>query len=190
MSSIMYNILNLSHVNNVYTSKYLSYISAIFNNTGFSFLWLLQDPSEMASLPLIIKKSLKDQYIQDWLSTVNKLPKCVLYRTYKHQLYLEQYLCMLSQYLRKIVCRFQTSNHKLPIETGTYNNVPSENRLCTFCNSNTLCDDFHLILECSLLKNIRREFLPTYCLSNPNIIQFQNVMSPHTELLCKKLAHT
>ena len=54
----------------------------------------------MASLPLINKKRLKDQYIQDWLSTVKNSPKCVLYRIYKHKFELEQYLCMLSPYLR------------------------------------------------------------------------------------------
>ena len=81
---IMCNILYSFHFNNVYTSKWLTYISAIFTNTGFSFLWILQDLSEMASLPLIIKNRLKNHYIQDWLSTVNKSPKCVLYRTYKH----------------------------------------------------------------------------------------------------------
>ena len=188
LSSIMYDILYTFHVNNVYTSKWLSYISAFFDNTGFSFLWLLQGPSEMASVSLIIKKRLNDQYIQDWLSTVNNSPKCVFYRTYKHTFELEQYLCMLSPYLRTIVCRFRTANHKLPVETGRYNNVPRENRLCTFCNSNKFCDEFHLILECSVLKNIRRKFLPTYCLSNPNTINFQNVMSPHTDLLRKKLA--
>ena len=89
---------------------------------------------------------------------------------------------MLSPCLRKLVFRFRTSNHKLPIETGRYNNVPRENRLCTFCSSNKLCDEFNLILECSLLKNIRRKFLLTYCLSNPNTIKFQNVLSQHTDL--------
>ena len=60
----------------------------------------------MFSLPLIIKQILKDQYMQDWLSTVNNTPKCGLYRTYKHKFELEQYFGMLSPYLRKIVCRF------------------------------------------------------------------------------------
>ena len=43
----------------IYTFKWLSYISAIINNTGFSFLWLLHDAFEMASLPLIIKRDLQ-----------------------------------------------------------------------------------------------------------------------------------
>ena len=108
------------------------YISILFNNTGLSFYWLLQDPSEMASLPLIIKKRLKDQYIQDCLSTVKNSPKCVLCTTYKHKLELERYLCMLSPYRRKLVCGFRTSNHKLPIETGKCDNIPRENRLCVY----------------------------------------------------------
>ena len=80
----------------------------------------------MASLPLINKKRLKDQYIQDWLSTVFDSSKCILHRAYKHKFELEQYLCMLSPYLRKNVCRFRTSNHKLTIETGSYNNVTAK----------------------------------------------------------------
>ena len=108
------------------------HISILFTNTGYSFLWLLQDPSEMASHPLIIKKRLEYEYIQDWLSTVENSPKCVLCRTYKHKLELELYLCMLSPYRRKLVCGFRTSNHKLPIETGKCDNIPRENRLCVY----------------------------------------------------------
>ena len=44
----------------------------------------------MASLPLIIKRRHKDQYIQDYLSTVNNSLEYVLYRTYKHKFKLEQ----------------------------------------------------------------------------------------------------
>ena len=142
----------------------------------------------MSTLSTVIKRKLEDQYIQDWLSIVNASPKCVLYRTYKHKFELEKYLSILSPYYRKILCRFRTSNHKLPIETGRFNNVPRENRLCNFCNDNKMCDEFHLLLECPVLIHIRRKFLPSYSLSNPNVLKFQNVMSSNTEPILKKIA--
>ena len=73
-----------------------------FSNTGFSFLWLLQNPSEMASLPLgiIIKKI---SIFKIGLSTVNNSPKCVLYITSKHKFELEQHLFSLYLFLVLVI---------------------------------------------------------------------------------------
>ena len=106
---IQYNMSLSFHVDNIHPNGYR--ISTFFNNTGFSFLLLLQDLFKMASFPLIIKK-LEDQNIHNWLSTVNNSPLCVFYRIYKDSF--EQYiiLCMLSPYLINVSCRFRKSNHK------------------------------------------------------------------------------
>jgi hypothetical protein len=32
------------------------------------------------------------------------------------------------------LCKFRTTNHKLPIEHGRWNNIPRENKKCNICN--------------------------------------------------------
>ncbi len=51
--------------------------------------------------------------------------------------------------------KFRTTNHKLPIETGRWNNIELSERKCNKCNMNTIGDEFHYLLECPLLLNDR-----------------------------------
>ena len=47
------------------------------------------------------------------------------------------------------------STHKLQIETGRYNKVPKEHRLCKFCQMNKIKREEHFILECPAYKEQR-----------------------------------
>ena len=52
-------------------------------------------------------------------------------------------------------------------------------RLCTLCNSGQIGDEFHFILECKSLENLRKNYLCKYYYENPNIIKFNEIMSTH-----------
>ena len=45
------------------------------------------------------------------------------------------------------LCKFRTTNHKLSIETGRWNNIDSVNRICTKCDNITIGDEYHYIME-------------------------------------------
>ena len=109
---------------------------------------------------MIIKQRLEDQYRQQWRYMINESSKCTLYRIFKTEFKVEKYLTFLPLYKRKTFCKFRTFNHKLAIEVGRYINTPRINRICIFCNKNTLCDDFLFVLECSMLSEVRNQFLP------------------------------
>ena len=53
------------------------------------------------------------------------------------------------------LCKFRTTNHKLPIEQGRWNNTPRENRKCNLCNLEEIGDAFHYILNCPYFKQYR-----------------------------------
>ena len=55
--------------------------------------------------------------------------------------------------------RFKTANHKLPIETGRWNNVDVADRKCTLCEKNTIDDEFHYLLECPFFKRDRQRYI-------------------------------
>ena len=76
----------------------------------------IQEVPNINTFPNQIKQRLKDQYIQQWSANLNLSNKCRSYRIFKLKFELEKYLCSLSPFNRKIICRFRTSNHRLPIE--------------------------------------------------------------------------
>ena len=66
------------------------------------------------------------------ISSMNILTKCsrTLYRNFKVELKMEKYLCVLPNPLKFALIKFRTSNHKLPIETGRYDNTEWKDRIC------------------------------------------------------------
>ena len=66
----LYNLLQIYHVNNIFTSKWLQYIKTILDETGFSYVWTLHKVN-INTFSNQIKQKLKDQYIQQWLADLN-----------------------------------------------------------------------------------------------------------------------
>ena len=62
-------------------------------------------------------------------------------------------------------------NHKLLIETGRYDQIPWDNRLCQTCGSNQIEDEFHLLFHCTKYCTFREEFYKKIENQIPNIIQ-------------------
>ncbi len=61
----------------------------------------------------------------------------------------------LTRRQRSLVTKFKIGIMSLSIEKGRYTNVPLENRLCHICNEGLLEDEYHFILYCEALKDIR-----------------------------------
>ena len=73
-STILYNLLQMYIVNNIFTAKWLQYIT--LDGTGFSYIWSLQEVPNINTFPNQIKQRLKYQYIQQWLADPNLSNKC------------------------------------------------------------------------------------------------------------------
>ena len=59
---------------------------------------------------------------------------------------------------RKALVRFRISSHQLRIETGRYENIPRNERICHFCTSNKIEDENHFLLDCKAYSQIRDIF--------------------------------
>ena len=137
----------------------LSEIKNILDNTGHSFIWLSQILPENFSIVHAVKNSLQDQYVQEWNTINNNSSKCVLYRTFKRNFVFENYLTTLAPYNRKLFCKFRTINHKLPIEVRRYSGRPRFTRNCDKCAMEELGNEFHFLLQCPTLSDLRRTYL-------------------------------
>ena len=109
-----------------------------------------------------ITKSIKQKYITFWKHKMENSSKLSFYCTFKEDYQLENYLTTIKNTnQRKTFTRFRINNHKLMIEYGRYQKIPQEERLCTFCQSNEVEDEYHFTMSCESYTNLRNNFLST-----------------------------
>ena len=77
----------------------------------------------------------------------------------------------------KYLCQFRTLNFKLPIETGRWQGVNRENRVCTICNTGDIGDEFHYIMTCTFFEYHRKQFIKKRYIKRPNVIKFKEIMN-------------
>ena len=66
--------------------------------------------------------------LQDWNSSVHNSPKAFNHRIFKTDFKFDEYFNILDEHNSLLLCKFRTTNHKLPIEKGRWSNIPRENR--------------------------------------------------------------
>ena len=126
-------------------------------------------------LKRVIKQNLQDQFLQKWYSDMNNSSKGQVFRIFKQTFGMEYYLKTLSPKNQKIFVKFRTANHHLPVETGRWHRKFLSERFCILCNSGQIGDEFHFILECKSLENLRKNYLCKYYYQNPYIIKFHRI---------------
>ena len=85
---------------------------------------------------------MKNKYVFNWSQTLQQSQKLSFYCTIKDDYSPSQYLVLTRKNpSRKALVRFRISNHQLRIETGRYENIPRNERICHFCTSNKIEDE-------------------------------------------------
>jgi hypothetical protein len=97
----------------------------------------------------VVKINLIDQLKQTWSTSVDNSTKALNYRLYKKRVSFKNYLEILKDKDLFLLCRFRTSNHRLPIEIGRWQNINRENGACNLCQGRELEDEFHYLFECT-----------------------------------------
>lgn len=126
---------------------WLKYVRDILNSCGLSYVWINQSFSSINWLKSIVKDTLINQFLQDWFRNVENSPKCLNYKIFKKGFGQDIYLTKLPNDLRVLFTKFRTCNHKLPIETRRWTNIKRFHRICLLCNTNTLGDEQHYVME-------------------------------------------
>ena len=58
----------------------------------------------------------------------------------------------------RVMLRFRMGCHDLPVEMGRRHGIPRAQRVCTYCDTGSVGDERHLLLECPTLSGVRAEF--------------------------------
>jgi hypothetical protein len=130
-----------------------------------------------------ILQRLLDQFVQNWQTSLSDSSKTLHYRIFKTKFEFEEYFNILNIGDAIRLCRFRTTNHYLPIETGRWR----ENRYCNLCNCQNLDDEYHYVLECSSLNDKRKQLLPKYYMKRHNVVKFCELLSTKKQSLLRKL---
>ena len=100
----------------------------------------------------------------------------------KSDISLESYITFLPMKLKNVFSRFRCINHKLPVETAIYKNIPRSERVCVKCTHSEIGDVFHYIFNCPFFADQRRTYLPKYCHIHPSAPKFKSIMNDKTTL--------
>ena len=131
-------------------------------------------------------QKLTDLFLNEWKSQVDSNSSCYIYRLFKQTFGFEDYLIHAPAKFRKYLIKFRTRNHRLPIEIGRWRRTPRENRKCHLCNTDT-GDEFHYLLVCKELNNLRRQFIEANFIRRPNIITFSSLLNAKNKSTLRKL---
>ena len=70
-----------------------------------------------------------------------------------------------------LLCHFRTSNHRLPIEIGRWQNRNRENRVFNLCQGRELRDECHYLFECTECIHDRARLIPPKYRCLPNTVK-------------------
>jgi hypothetical protein len=75
---------------------------------------------------------------------------------------------------------FRTSNYKLPIETGRWNDILRHQRFCHLCRIE-MGGEYHYIMKCSVFNESCRLYIPQVYTQLPNTVKF------YDQFLCEEI---
>ena len=148
---------------------------------GFNYVWLTQ---HMVHTQLFLSEftmRIKDTAVQQWHMEVTSNNRLNSYMNYKTDLIEEKYVYAITEKcFKRALSRLRCSSHCLQIELGRRNNTNREDRNCIMCLQTgvyLLEDEFHFMLKCEELNNIRKKCLPFVCNANPTYETFYHLLA-------------
>ena len=129
LSKLIYKImLNESNQGNRF--KWIDHIKEILISAGKAELFNQNVINNPRATKGKITTTLHYLFIQEWNANITQSSKGKNYHIFKENTELESYLKLLPKKLYIPIIKFRTSNHKVPVETGRWENIPYGERKC------------------------------------------------------------
>ena len=116
-------------------SPWLNFVKTALMDLGFSHVWKKHGTFNIASLLKSIKEKLKERYILFWQKRIKTDEgKLRTYKLFKQNFGLESYLEIIhDRSMKRNICTFRISAHRLKNERGRYIGTNVDERLCNHC---------------------------------------------------------
>lgn len=201
MYYLLKSLSNEKKKGNKSTDNWYDQLKRFLDKLDLSHL-LLQDEGELLSnrnqILHLVKSKLRDHFVQKLHQSITESAgsKAALYsRIAQLRMSSTDFTYYMSSQIsenqKKLICKFVTSNHTLPVEVGRWKSVPHNDRICSKCDLNEIGNELHCILKCSRFQSDREKLLPAYFRINPNMTKlaalFQSSKKPLLVNLCKLL---
>ena len=140
--------------------NWASKVKFLLSSLGFNEVWINQGVGNRNAFLQIFKQRPSDSFLQDWNSRLTESSRANFYSffsSFEHQIYLD---CVKVKKFRIAMTKLRVASHRLEIEVGRWarpNRVPVDERQCRHCN--TLEGGFHFLLECSLYRELRMQYI-------------------------------
>ena len=83
-----------------------------------------------------------------WKDNVYHSNKGFDYIFFKDTFNVEPYLLLLNKHNRSTFIKYRTTNRKLPVEVGRWENSPKIDRISPLCNDDVVGDEYHYLFRC------------------------------------------
>ena len=170
LSSKMYQTIYELHSKRKIKSQWLDNVKQYLCSSGFSGIWYSQSFINTKWITKSSYQRLQDIYIQTWHSDINQTSNSNLYKYVKPSFKRSYYLNKLPNHLCKSLIKFYTRNHRLPVETGRWRNIPYNDRKCMNCGE--VGDEFHFLFSCPIFHELRGKYLDKFVRTRPNMQKF------------------
>ena len=129
-------------------------MSEYFNLFDFNYNSL--SDSKIKQLVDLMRK----KYVSYWNQTLQHSRKLSFYHSIKKNYSLSAYLASTRKNpMRRTLVKLRIGCHNLRVETGRYDKIPLEERICPLCSGNKIEDETHLLLDCQRYSSMRDIFL-------------------------------
>ena len=188
LSLAVYKMLLKDTQTGFYNHKWIVTVRTILENCGMNNIWLNQSFLSLNVLKFRITSALKDQFIQSWRHDIANSSKGQLYLMLKEKFEMEQYLLIQNFGQRIVITKFRTVNHRLPIEKGRWENIPTELRICRLCNKGLIGDEFHYILVCEFFNESRKSYLSQVFWNSRNKYDLKKLLCSKNKIVLNRLS--
>ena len=137
------------------TDSYLAFIIERLNLLGMSNIWqeqLLENKSlNSKKIQMTIRRRITDNTSQNLITHMKHHNKKLSFlKDLKDIHETEHYLNINNFENRRALTKLRTSSHKLKIETGRWQNIDRNSRLCQQCPGRFIEDEKHVTFDCTM----------------------------------------
>ena len=137
------------------TDSYLAFIIERLNLLGMSNIWqeqLLENKSlNSKKIQMTIRRRITDNTSQNLITHMKHQNKKLSFlKDLKDVHQTEYYLNINNFENRRALTKLRTSSHKLKIETGRWQNIERNSRLCQQCPGRFIEDEKHVTFDCTM----------------------------------------
>ena len=188
-TKIVYNLL--LHDAEIYPNKksWVTLLKSLLSELGFYEVWLAQNVGNTDIFLSVFKQRLNDNFIQLWHTRINESSRSIFYREVVPNFCFQFYLnCVNVAKYRNSLSRFILSSHNLAVESGRWHkprSIPFDDRKCNVCA--VLEDEFHMLFECVLYKDLRKKYIKRYFWNRPSMFKLQALFQSHNENILRNL---